>query len=570
VSDHMPLLQRVPLSIVIMLCLALPACAPKFVPAPEPLFTGPVMEPEAELNDNALAAYAYLQAQDLERGGSLEESRQALQDALRLAPSPFLSMELANSYWREGQTTQAREALRQGIDLFPEDRVLFSALINAYLAENMADQAIAVMDDYLRLHPQDLTIRQELAGLLLQYSRFSHAADILQAVPEDQRTPELRLLLAKSHAGLGLVRQAEEQLTLALQQDPGFIEALAELAYLYENQGDFVQAEETYQRILTMRQDSEDILLRLIQLNVKLNQPDKALSYAMSQARQESFILEAALIFLRESLFDQAKSLLELVPEDEASPDVDFYRALAAYDGDKDAEQALYFLGRIPEDHAQYSRALSFQGHLLLQLDRPDEALDLAREGQELFPNISDFLLLEAEIMLEQNKQIKASQLLEKARARWPKDTTVLYRLGFLQEQMGQRDKALQTMEEVVALEPDHAEALNFIGYTLAEEGRELERALVLVENALKLKPGSGHIIDSLAWVHFKMENYEEAWKHIQSAVEIMSEDPTIWEHYGDIALALNKIEKAKKGYQNALKHETDHQDAIRRKLDEL
>ncbi|HDQ39783.1 MAG TPA: tetratricopeptide repeat protein [Desulfonatronum sp.] len=569
-SKHKPSPQRALLLILIWLSLALPACAPKTAPPFEPLFSGPILEPEEELKDSAMAAYSYLLAHEFEREGRPNESRQALQDALQLDPSPFLSMELANSFWREGKTEQAREILIKAIDLFPENRVLFSTLINAYLAENMADQAIAAMDGYLRRHPHDLLIRQELAGLLLQYSRFSHAADILEAVPENEKNPELRLLLARSKAGLGLTAQAEEELTQALSQNPEFIEALAELAYLYENQGDLIQAEEVYQRILEVGRDSEEILLRLIQLNVKLNQPDKALSHALSQSEREPFVLEAALIFLRENFFEQAKSLLALIPENNGSPEADFYRALAAFDGDKDMEQALYYLGRIPEDHAHYARALSFQGHLLLQLERPDEALDLAREGQDLFPQMSDFLLLEAEIMIEDNQPGKAAKLLEQARTNWPQDTDVLYRLGFLQEQMGQRSQAMRIMEDVVALDPDHAEALNFIGYTLAEEGQNLERALVLIENALKLKPGSGHIIDSLAWVLFRMGNAEEAWKHIQSAVEIMPDDPTIWEHYGDIALGLNKIEKAKKGYQNALKHETKQPDAVRKKLEKL
>jgi Flp pilus assembly protein TadD len=528
------------------------------------------MEPEQVLSDRAQATLAYLLAQDLERDGDLEGARQALQKALYLDPTPFLSMELAFLFWRDGQTAQARVILQQAIERFPGERILYTTLINSYLVENMVDQAITTMNDYLRLHPEDTSMRQELANLLLQYARFSHAADILQAVPEGDRTPEMRLLLARSKAGLGLVRQAMDQLNLALKEDPTFIEALAELASLQENQGDFVQAEKTYQRILKLDQNTEEVLLRLIHLGVKLNQPDKALSYALTKPELETFLLEASLIFLREDLFEQAKVLLALIPEDEGPPEADFYRALAAYDGDKDAEQALEHLGRIPNDHAYYSRALSFQGYLLLQIERTEEALNLARKGQERFPDSSDFLLLEVEILIDEDNLSQAVILLEQARERWPNDPEVLYRLGFFQEQMGKREQALATMEELVILEPDHAEALNFIGYILAEEGRDLERALVLIENALKLKPGSGHIIDSLAWVHYKLKNYEEAWKHIQLAVQITYDDPVIWEHYGDIARALGKTKEARKGYLNALKFKTKHPNEVQRKLDKL
>lgn len=568
--DCKPLTAYLSLLALFCLGLTLPSCAPKAVFVPEPLVVPEILDQEADLTEHSEAAYAYLLALDLERGGDPAGARDSLRRALTLDPNPFLSMELANSFWREGRTDETREALKEAIGFFPGDRGLNSALINAYLAENMIDEAIVAMDTYLHHHPRDILMRQELAGLLLQYGRFSHAADILLAVPESERTPELRILLARSKAGLGLSRQAKDQLLLVLRESPDNIEALAELAFLYENAGEFLEAEETYQRILDLRRDSEDVLLRLVQLNLTLNQPDKAMSYAMVHADQEHFVLEAALIFLRESLFDQAKTLLDQIPEDDGPPEADFYRALAAYDGDRDAEQALAYLGRIPEDHANYGRALSFQGFLLLQLDRPEDALDVAREGLERFPNMSDFVLLKAETLFEQGQEEQAAVRLEQARQRWPEDTDVLYRLGFLQEQMGQREEALRTMEDLIVVDPDHAEALNFIGYTLAEEGRDLERALVLIERSLELKPGSGHIVDSLAWVHYKMGNYEEAWKHIQSAVEIMSDDPTLWEHYGDIARALGKSEQARKGYRNALMFETKDQEAVQEKLDNL
>ncbi len=568
-SDNF-LMPRSLLLFFFFLCLPLAACAPKVEFSSSPLLTAHVSDPELELSSSALAAYNYLLAQDLERQGHQETARDALNKAIDLEPSPFLFMELANSFWREGQNAEARQTLQQALQIFSDDQALSSALVNAYLADSMVDEAITTMDGYLRHHPRDWQMRQNLAALLLQYARFSHAADILQAIPESERTPEIRLLVARSNAGLGLTRQTEEQLLLALEQDPYFLEALAELAFLYESEGDLIRAEEKYRRIIELRPDADEILLRAIQVNVKLNQPDQALAIALSQSVRESFVLEAALIFIQENLYLEAKTLLDELPDESESPEADFYRALIAYEGEGDPEQALFFLGKIPEDHPHFSKALSFQGYLLLHLERHEDARQLAKEGQALFPDMSEFLLLEAEVLLEEDEADHASMLLEKARQIWPGDTDVLYRLGYLQEQIGNRKEALKTMEEIIVQDPDHAEALNFIGYTLAEEGRELERALVLIQRALQLKPGSGHIIDSLAWVHYKLQNLEMAWRHIQSAVEIMPDDPTIWQHFGDIAAAMGKRDQARKAYRNALRFQPDHPDVIQRKLDQL
>ncbi|TVR00026.1 MAG: tetratricopeptide repeat protein [Desulfovibrionales bacterium] len=558
------------IGLVLVLISSLSGCAPRAELPLDPLPPLAIAEPEKELHSSALAILAYLEAQDMARQDDYAGAREALSRAMIHDPSPFLSLELASFYWREGQNAETRAVLHRALEDFPGDQTLSSALVNAYLADDLVDEAIAVMETYLQRHPQDWAMRRNMAVLLLQYARFSHAADVLQAIPEAERTPDDLLLLAKSNAGLGQIRRTEELLLKALREDPTFLEALAELAFLYEGEGDLVQAEATYLRILDIRPDAEEILLRLIQVNIKLNQPEKALSFAMSQADQERFALEAALMFIRENLFQEARTVLDALPDEEGQTEADFYRALIAYDGDSDPEQALFYLGRIEENHPHFARALSFQGYLLLQLNRPDDALQVAREGRELFPNMSDFLLLEAEILLGEDQTEQAAALLETAREQWPGDPDVLYRLGYLLEQMGERDEALRVMEEIIAQDPDHAEALNFIGYTLAEEGRDLERALVLVERSLQLKPGSGHIIDSLAWVHYKLGNYEIAWRHIQSAVEIMSDDPIIWEHYGDIAAALGKFAEARRGYRNALRFQPEDPDRVQRKLDDL
>ena len=568
-TDHSPL-KRLFLLFGLAFAAALTGCAPKVEFIPEPLPAAIIAEPEQELSPSAQAVLAYLEAQDLARMDDQEGTREALALALALDPSPFLAMELANTYWRQGQNAEARSVLRRFMESFPENQTLPSALVNTYLADDMVEEAIETMDEYLQHYPRDWAMRRNMAALLLQYARFSQAADVLQVIPDSARSAEILLLLARSNSGLGLVRQTEEFLKKALDQEPNFLEAMAELAFLYESEGDLVQAEEAYRNILDLRPDAEEILLRMIQVNIKLNQPDKALSFALGQEDQEGFILEAAMLFIRENLFQEAGAVLDTLSDEDGLPEADFYRALIAYDGDSDPEQALFYLGRIPEDHPHYTRALSFQGYLLLQLDRPEDARQLAQEGRNHFPNMSDFLLLEAEILLNVDETAQASDLLETARQKWPGDTDVLYRLGFLQEQMGRREEALRSMEEIIAQDPDHAEALNFIGYTLAEEKRDLERALVLVERSLQLKPGSGHIIDSLAWVHFKLGNLDLAWRHIQSAVEIMADDPTIWEHYGDIAAALGKTDKARKGYRNALSHQPEDPDAVRQKLNAL
>lgn len=42
---------------------------------------------------------------------------------------------------------------------------------------------------------------------------------------------------------------------------------------------------------------------------------------------------------------------------------------------------------------------------------------------------------------------------------------------------MGNHNQAMVMMEKTIALDPEHADALNYLGYTLADQATDLERA---------------------------------------------------------------------------------------------
>ncbi|MFW6235801.1 MAG: tetratricopeptide repeat protein, partial [Desulfovibrionales bacterium] len=193
-----------------------------------------------------------------------------------------------------------------------------------------------------------------------------------------------------------------------------------------------------------------------------------------------------------------------------------------------------------------------------------------SRKGQELFPEKPSFWLLEAALLQNEGDHAAALRTVDAGLEKFPLNTDLLYQKGIILEQEGQRTNALKVMEEVVTIEPDHTDALNFIGYTLADENRDLDRALVLIQSAIKNDPDNGYILDSLAWVHFKRGELELAWEKIQQAVSKVDSDPIIWEHYGDIAKAASKLHKARSAYEAALSLEPKDAASIRKKLDSL
>ena len=114
------------------------------------------------------------------------------------------------------------------------------------------------------------------------------------------------------------------------------------------------------------------------------------------------------------------------------------------------------------------------------------------------------------------------------------------------------QQQAISHMEKVLELKPDHAEALNYLGYTWAENNVNLEQALEYIQKSMNLKPGSGYIQDSLGWVYFRMGKLDLAIKEILAALLLEPNDPNIYEHLGDIYQKQGKKRKAEEAYIKA------------------
>lgn len=100
---------------------------------------------------------------------------------------------------------------------------------------------------------------------------------------------------------------------------------------------------------------------------------------------------------------------------------------------------------------------------------------------------------------------------------------------------------------------PDEAAVLNFLGYSWAERGINLDQAFALIKRAVEAEPNSGAYVDSLGWAYFQRGDYAEAVKHLERAATLEPSDPTITEHLGDVYARLGRQVEAKFQWRRAL-----------------
>lgn len=144
------------------------------------------------------------------------------------------------------------------------------------------------------------------------------------------------------------------------------------------------------------------------------------------------------------------------------------------------------------------------------------------------------------------------------------------YARGMSYERAGQDDKSEIDLLAALKFRPDHPYLLNYLGYSWADQGKNLKKAREMIEKAVALRPDDGYIADSLGWVLYRMGDYKAALPHLEKAAELLPYDPTINDHLGDAYWQTGRALEARFQWSRALHHADNNTEvaAIQSKID--
>ena len=538
------------------------------------------------LSDKAKVDYYNMVLEDASRSGDLAAAQDAVTNLEKLAPSPQVYSDFASILLFQNKIPEARTVLEKGGKLFPDSSELSFLLVETYLAGPDPEPGFALLDSFLT--KQNITTEQrlQLSEMLLRNAvrlsgtpghdqskvtrLYRKVKQILDPIADKDRNKYFHYFYGRTLLGLGN-RDGEFYLRRAVQEEPKFIEAWAEIAYTLEQRNDLTGAADIYKTMLDIDSENAAIWLRLVQINLKLNQVQTALSIAEQGPEDANFLLNAASLFMEDKYYAEAEHLLLLaqgIPD--VPDDVYFFLGVTAYQGEKDWRKAVGRLAQISADSPNFERATQLRLRILIDEKQTDEAIEVARAARKAHSDDPKYWIMEGILFASFNRYVDALDTLNEAATAFRDNTEVLFAKGTVLEQAGRSAEALAVMEHIIRIDPHHAQALNYVGYTLADENRDLDRALSLLELADKQMPGNPQILDSLAWVHYRRKNFQEAWKFITQAAELEGKEPVIWDHYGDIAKVIGRKQEARKAWLRALELEPDNSAEIKVKLEKL
>ncbi len=199
-------------------------------------------------------------------------------------------------------------------------------------------------------------------------------------------------------------------------------------------------------------------------------------------------------------------------------------------------------------------QVVSLRAGLLARQGKLAEALKMIRAADASTPAEQRYkLLTEVQLLLDEKKLSEARDLLNKANAETPDDVDLVYQEAMVDERLNRLDDMERLLRRILVLQPDNSQALNALGYSLADRNLRLDEALTMVRQAHELSPADPFIVDSLGWVEYRMGHFDAAATLLAQAYS-SRKDTEIAAHLGEALWADGKHDEAARVLRDAHK----------------
>jgi tetratricopeptide (TPR) repeat protein len=586
--------------------------------------------------------------------------------------SKLLQDGLANLYFKIGRIREAVTAAQDQVSKNPNDVEAHSLLGKVYLRSlgdmqsqqsgQMLQLAIAEYEKLAQLKPDDVEthlllgqlygvnhdsakaeaefkeaqkidanseeVALNMARLYSEEGEAKRAADVLSAIPVDDRTARVEFALGASYEQNHQLKDAIAAYRRALDLDPDNLDTERGLSNALLSDGQLDESLKILNGIVAAEPQDAQSQIHIAEVERRQGHYDQALATIEKAkplaADNLQLIYNEALIYDALGRYDDATGVLTKLISDSARPDgkysdeekanrsifldrlaiiyreenktteaVATYKQLTSLGGDyvksgyqgqvdayRDAHMwkeatavAAEVAKAMPKDHAIQ---LMYAGQLA-DTGKVDEGIALANAQLAATKGTADERdthLALAQIYTRLKRWEEASAELTSADALATKPDEKLYVAflrGALDDRQKRYDEAEAEFRKALAIDPQNATILNYLGYMLADRGVRLPEALIMIRKAVDLDPQNGAFLDSLGWAYYKSGEYTLAEETLRKANERMNTDPTVHDHLGEVyektgnlKMAVAQWERSMTEYAHSLPADVDPADVAK------
>jgi tetratricopeptide (TPR) repeat protein len=461
----------------------------------------------------------------------------------------------------------------------PGDENALRLLDQAYVSAGRTREALDTTQAWIKAHPDDsdelLPLVVEMARETGQWPLIESMCDgILAANPENERARALR---GEARLRQGHPKEALDDLELARASANNDPTVRLHLAAAYQALNRLADATQIAESLATEYPDNSFVRILLAETLAKRGESEAARKEYVSAlsgivgggsdnaSRRDELRLRIAAIDVTAKNLGSARAMLGALELPDAPETVTIRARLALVFGDaKEAKRLAKTLAG-----AQPVEAALLDGEADLALGRAARAESrfeaaVAKGGASAAGDV-------ASILRRTGNDAEAEKYLRAWVGEAPRDAEGRLALGALLERTGRLAEAEVELKEAIKLDPGSAEALNYLGYSLADRGERLDEAVELIRGALVLDPWNGAYLDSLGWAYFKSGRLDEARDPLERAAREYPRDATVLEHLGDYYDRTGDAARAKAMWRRALDAPSDTpgaRDELQKKFD--
>jgi tetratricopeptide (TPR) repeat protein len=508
----------------------------------------------------------------------------------------------------------AIEQYEQIVRLQPDSMDDHLLLGRLYRLNNDLQKAENEFKTAVKLQPGSEEAVTTLAYLYNELGDTSRAAQVLSSVPNVERSAKLYSALGYTYEQQKQYKNAVEAYRHAIEQDRDNLDAIRGLAQNLLNDGQADAALEQYKVIADANPEDAQTYVRIAEIYRKQGKFDLALE---NLKKAESMVQDSvevpyniAAIYQAQGRYDEAIPIMrDLLKKSEKSDGKysngersnravflerlgtiyreqgnnqaanQTFREIVALGGDENIERGYQQIIDTWREAKDWQKATDAAKEAVQKLPGSRD-LKMVLAAQQADMGDADKALKDVRAMLkgdananansddrqvyitlaQMNTRLRrfsdAEQDLDKAEQLSSKTDDKEY-VWFLRGSTFEREKRYAEAEEqfkkVLASDPEHASALNYLGYMLADQNLKLEEALGFIKRAVDLDPANGAYLDSIGWAYFRLGKYELAEENLLKASQKINTDPTVHDHLGDLYQKTGRLKLAASNWERAL-----------------
>jgi tetratricopeptide (TPR) repeat protein len=494
----------------------------------------------------------------------LQKAETELKTAVKLDPdSEEAITTLSLLYTDEGDTAHALQVLSSVPDTRRSAK-LYAALGATYEQRKEYKSAIDAYKHAIQSDRDNLDAIRGLAENLLNDGQIDAALDqykvIADANPEDAQT---YLRISEIYRRQGKYDEALDGLKKAQAMVPDALEVPYNIAVVYQAQGRYDEAEKVLQDLLKKTEKSEN-------------------SYSQADRNNRAIFIERLGMVYRdqENYTSAVETFRKMIPLGDENARTGYQDVIDTYREAKEwtqattaAKEAAQKLPNDREVRMVLDAQLADTGDPEKPLADVRSMLKGAPEDREVYLRLSIMYTRLKRWSEAEESLNKTEELSLKAEDK----ENVYFLRGSTYEREKKYEQAEAEFRKILAVNPQNAATLNYLGYMNAERDVRLEESLNYIKQAVSSEPTNGAYLDSLGWAYFKLGKYDLAEENLSKASLRMGSDPTVQDHLGDLYQKTGRLKLAAAHWERAVQEwnktvaaevDTDLFAATQKKLD--